>query len=50
MRWSSTLVLASFATAAPLVTQADNLSYSYVEVAYIGTDVDGRDDTFVAAA
>jgi hypothetical protein len=44
MRFKITSALAVAAVMLPLLAQADNLSYSYVEVAYVNTDLDDFDE------
>lgn len=49
MRWSTSLFLALLVTSSPAVTQADPLSYTYVEVAYLSTDLDDVNNSFEGA-
>jgi long-subunit fatty acid transport protein len=44
MRLKTTTALALAAAMLPLMAQADNLSYSYVDVAYVSTDLDDFDE------
>lgn len=44
MRLKITTALALAAAMLPLMAQADNLSYSYVDIAYVNTDVDDFDE------
>ena len=49
MRWSTSLFLALLVTCLPAVTQADPLSYTYVEVAYLSTDLEDVNNSFEGA-